>query len=212
VPDAARISDHHLCPKVEPGPVPHVGGPIFSGSANVIVGYLPAARVRDRLVCAPIGPADTIRKGSSTVLINSRSAARRTDPTSHGGIIVVGCPTVVIGDDPQSFTMRAAAKSGTPFCEECERLRREQDEPAFRAFQPVISATSRAAEASCVRITCWVRVNQLWAGNGWGAMFLPRIGHEGRWQRADHPGTRRVHHDQLWSTSTCARGGLASCS
>lgn len=26
--------------------------------------------------------------------------------------------------------------------------------------------------------TCWVRVSQLWAGNGWGAMFLPRIGHE----------------------------------
>ncbi|HEY0138300.1 MAG TPA: type VI secretion system tip protein TssI/VgrG [Nannocystis sp.] len=26
--------------------------------------------------------------------------------------------------------------------------------------------------------TCWVRVSQLWAGSGWGAMFLPRIGHE----------------------------------
>ncbi|PCC71556.1 type VI secretion system secreted protein VgrG [Nannocystis exedens] len=26
--------------------------------------------------------------------------------------------------------------------------------------------------------TCWVRVSQLWAGNGWGAMFIPRIGHE----------------------------------
>jgi type VI secretion system secreted protein VgrG len=23
-----------------------------------------------------------------------------------------------------------------------------------------------------------VRVSQLWAGNGWGAMFIPRIGHE----------------------------------
>jgi len=26
--------------------------------------------------------------------------------------------------------------------------------------------------------SCWVRVSQVWAGNGWGAMFLPRIGHE----------------------------------
>ncbi len=26
--------------------------------------------------------------------------------------------------------------------------------------------------------SCWVRVSQLWAGAGWGAMFLPRIGHE----------------------------------
>jgi len=26
--------------------------------------------------------------------------------------------------------------------------------------------------------SCWVRVSQMWAGNGFGAMFLPRIGHE----------------------------------
>jgi type VI secretion system secreted protein VgrG len=26
--------------------------------------------------------------------------------------------------------------------------------------------------------TCWVRVNQGWAGPGWGAFFIPRIGHE----------------------------------
>lgn len=26
--------------------------------------------------------------------------------------------------------------------------------------------------------TCWVRVAQIWAGNGWGAMFIPRIGQE----------------------------------
>jgi type VI secretion system secreted protein VgrG len=26
--------------------------------------------------------------------------------------------------------------------------------------------------------SCWVRVSQMWAGNNFGAMFLPRIGHE----------------------------------
>ena len=26
--------------------------------------------------------------------------------------------------------------------------------------------------------SCWIRVSQLWAGGGWGAMWLPRIGHE----------------------------------
>ncbi len=26
--------------------------------------------------------------------------------------------------------------------------------------------------------SCWVRVSQLWAGQGWGAMFIPRIGQE----------------------------------
>ena len=25
---------------------------------------------------------------------------------------------------------------------------------------------------------CWVRVAQVWAGNGWGAAFWPRVGHE----------------------------------
>ncbi len=126
MPDAARISDHHLCPLVLPGPVPHVGGPIFTGSMNVIIGHLPAARARDRGVCVPLGPLDQIRKGSATVLINQRDAARRTDPMNHGGIIVAGCPTVIIGDSPQSFTFRAAAKQGTPFCEECERARQAQ--------------------------------------------------------------------------------------
>ncbi|MCJ7602707.1 MAG: type VI secretion system tip protein VgrG [Desulfobulbaceae bacterium] len=26
--------------------------------------------------------------------------------------------------------------------------------------------------------SCWIRVSQLWAGTGWGAMWIPRIGHE----------------------------------
>ncbi len=28
------------------------------------------------------------------------------------------------------------------------------------------------------RSSCWIRVSQLWAGAGWGAMFIPRIGQE----------------------------------
>lgn len=129
MPDAARISDFHVCPKAEPGPVPHVGGPIFTGSANVIIGFLPAARQGDSIVCFPIGPVDRIKQGSTTVLINHRPAARRSDPGVHitGDLIVTGCPTVVIGDSPQSFTFRAAARRGTPFCEECERKRREME-------------------------------------------------------------------------------------
>lgn len=130
MPDAARISDFHVCPKVEPGPVPHVGGPIFTGSANVIIGFLPAAREGDSIVCFPLGPADKIRQGSATVVINGRPAARRSDPGSHisGDLIAAGCPTVVIGDSTQAFTFRAAAGRGTPFCEECERKRRKMDE------------------------------------------------------------------------------------
>ncbi len=28
------------------------------------------------------------------------------------------------------------------------------------------------------RSSCWIRVSQAWAGAGWGALYLPRIGHE----------------------------------
>ncbi|MGA2498907.1 MAG: type VI secretion system tip protein TssI/VgrG, partial [Tepidisphaeraceae bacterium] len=27
-------------------------------------------------------------------------------------------------------------------------------------------------------LSCWMRVAQVWAGKGWGAVFLPRVGHE----------------------------------
>jgi uncharacterized Zn-binding protein involved in type VI secretion len=35
--------------------------------------------------------------GSTTVLIGGMPAARMGDPTVHGGSIVLGCPTVMIG-------------------------------------------------------------------------------------------------------------------
>ncbi len=92
---AAVLSSFHVCPKVNPGPVPHVGGPIVLGSGNVLIGGMPAARKGDMLVC--VGPPDSISAGSSTVLINGKPAARMGDSTSHGGKIVAGVPTVLIG-------------------------------------------------------------------------------------------------------------------
>jgi uncharacterized Zn-binding protein involved in type VI secretion len=56
---------------------------------------MPAARVGDMAVC--VGPPDTIAMGSFTVLIGSMPAARLGDLCGHGGTIVVGCPTVLIG-------------------------------------------------------------------------------------------------------------------
>ena len=93
---AARLGDMHTCPKVQPGPVPHVGGPIIQGSPNVIIGGQPAARVGDAAMC--VGPPDKIKKGSSTVFINGKPAARIGDTTAHGGVIISGCGTVIIGD------------------------------------------------------------------------------------------------------------------
>ncbi|WP_282609185.1 PAAR domain-containing protein [Pelagibius sp. Alg239-R121] len=91
---AARMTDMHTCPMVT-GVVPHVGGPIVKGQPTVLVGKMPAARATDLVTC--VGPPDTIAKGSATVLIGSMPAARMTDMTAHGGIIVAGCPTVLIG-------------------------------------------------------------------------------------------------------------------
>ena len=92
---AARITDMHVCPMVT-GIVPHVGGPILPpGGVTVLIGSLPAARLGDMAVC--VGPPDTIIKGSATVLINSMPAARMTDNCAHGGLIVGGFPTVLIG-------------------------------------------------------------------------------------------------------------------
>ena len=96
MPSAARITDLHTCPMVNPGGVPHVGGPIVGpGVATVIIGGVPAAVVGDMVVC--VGPPDSIVKGSATVLIGGRPAARQGDLTSHGGVIVAGHPPVQIG-------------------------------------------------------------------------------------------------------------------
>lgn len=92
---AARITDMHTCPMIT-GTVPHVGGPILpAGEPTVLIGGLPAARVGDQAVCT--GPPDTIVSGSGTVMIGGKPAARMGDSTAHGGAIVGGEPTVMIG-------------------------------------------------------------------------------------------------------------------
>jgi uncharacterized Zn-binding protein involved in type VI secretion len=44
-----------------------------------------------------VGPPDTILKGSATVLVTKKPAARVGDTCAHGGAIVMGAPTVLIG-------------------------------------------------------------------------------------------------------------------
>jgi len=95
MPPAARVTDMHVCPMVT-GIVPHVGGPILPPCATtVLIGFLPAARITDLATC--VGPPDMIIMGSTTVLIEYLPAARIGDSTMHGGVIVLGCFTVIIG-------------------------------------------------------------------------------------------------------------------
>jgi uncharacterized Zn-binding protein involved in type VI secretion len=122
------------------GLVPHVGGPILPACAvTVITSGMPQARVGDMLTC--VGPPDVIVNGSATVMVNNMPAARMGDMTAHGGTIVMGAPTVIIGDTggggggggsalasvgtylapkAQAAALIAAAKDGTPFCERCQ--------------------------------------------------------------------------------------------
>jgi uncharacterized Zn-binding protein involved in type VI secretion len=98
MPPAARLTDMHQCPMITPGipPIPHVGGPIVGpGAPTVLIGGLPAAKVGDLAVC--VGPPDSIIKGSTSVMIMGLPAARLGDSTAHGGTIVIGFPTVLIG-------------------------------------------------------------------------------------------------------------------
>jgi uncharacterized Zn-binding protein involved in type VI secretion len=95
---AARATDMHVCPMVTPGvpPIPHVGGPILPPcSVNVFTGKLPQARATDKCLC--VGPPDLIAMGSMTVFVNKLMAARMGDQCAHGGAIILGLPTVLIG-------------------------------------------------------------------------------------------------------------------
>ncbi|WP_425395144.1 PAAR domain-containing protein [Aeoliella sp.] len=92
---AARTTDMHTCPMTT-GTVPHVGGPLIGpGCSTVLIGSLPASVVGDSATC--VGTPDSVAMGSSTVMVGGTPAARMGDTTSHGGSIVAGEATVLIG-------------------------------------------------------------------------------------------------------------------
>ncbi len=88
MPLAARVSDSHACPQKG-----HSVNTISSGSGDVFIHGLPAARVGDATSCGA-----TIVTGSSTVFINGKPAALLGAATSHGGVIISGSGNVLIGD------------------------------------------------------------------------------------------------------------------
>jgi uncharacterized Zn-binding protein involved in type VI secretion len=130
----------HVCPMVT-GIIPHVGGPILPPcEPTVITGFMPQARITDMAFC--VGPPDVILMGSPTVMVGCLMAARMGDPTAHGGVIVLGEFTVIIGEvgmgspvvvTPMEPSLAApgpsllqqiaeligAAVNGSPFCPIC---------------------------------------------------------------------------------------------
>ncbi len=93
---AARVGDMHTCPMFD-GKSPHVGGPVMPpGLPTVLIGGMPAATLGNMCTCA--GPPDVIVMGSTGVMIGGKPAARMGDSTAHGGVIVAGFPTVLMGE------------------------------------------------------------------------------------------------------------------
>ena len=94
----SRASDMHVCPMITPAipPIPHVGGPILPpGHPTVLNGGLPAATATSMCTC--VGPPDVIVMGSPTTLVGGLPAARVMSQTAHGGMVVLGMPTVLVG-------------------------------------------------------------------------------------------------------------------
>jgi len=107
---ASRVLDMHLCPMFTPAlpPVPHVGGPILPPAGiPVLISGMPAARISDMCVC--VGPPDVIVSGAAAVLIRGLPAARLTSQCAHGGMVVMGSFTVLIGGP--TFTARPITRT-----------------------------------------------------------------------------------------------------
>ena len=91
---AAHVGATHVCPMMN-GPIPHVGGPVITPVPTVLIGKVPAVTATAMAIC--VGPPDIVTKGSTKVLTGKKPQARVGDTCSHGGAIVMGCFTVLIG-------------------------------------------------------------------------------------------------------------------
>lgn len=90
------LGHQHVCPMVDPGPKPHVGGPIQQvGQTFVTVGGVPVATISDKALCTGGPVLDPIVAGSTVANINGKAIARMLDPCSHGGKIVQGIPWIL---------------------------------------------------------------------------------------------------------------------
>jgi len=96
MPPAATLVSPHICPMFNVL-VPHIGGmPSPPGNPTVLICGQPAICAGDPLICP--GPPNVVAMGSLGVMICGKPAARMFDPTAHGGIILMGMPTVMIGE------------------------------------------------------------------------------------------------------------------
>lgn len=102
----ATIGSMHICPLLNPGlpPPPHVGGPISGpGASTVLAGGKMVAVIGDTCNC--FGPPDVIVQGEASVLVEGKQVATKGDATGHGGIIIEGNSTVLVGTGSSNRTI-----------------------------------------------------------------------------------------------------------
>ncbi len=82
----------HVCPMIDPGPKPHIGGPVISTQQSfVTVEGVSVATVGDSLLCTGVPTtSDKITSGSIVAFIEGRRVARVGDSCAHGGKLVEG--------------------------------------------------------------------------------------------------------------------------
>lgn len=90
MPNAAALGDATSCPVGGAGVISTCACP------SVLVESRPAARLSDLATC-PMG-SEPVVLGEVTVLVGGMPQARLGDPTGHGGAIVSGAGTVLVGD------------------------------------------------------------------------------------------------------------------
>lgn len=94
----AHLGHMHVCPMVDPGPKPHVGGPVIdAGQTLVKFNGIPIAVEGGKCLCTGLPGPDQMVKGSSLVKINGKGVMRVGDACAHGGKITTGIPTITSG-------------------------------------------------------------------------------------------------------------------
>ena len=107
MPAVARETDRTTCPA-------HSKGKIIEGEGSVLACFQPVARKGDKVRCKD-GSIDVIIEGDATVTIGGMPVARKGDKTAHGGVIVTGCPRVMIGRRVQGICKVDAAERRAAF-------------------------------------------------------------------------------------------------
>jgi uncharacterized Zn-binding protein involved in type VI secretion len=104
MPAVARETDRTTCPA-------HSKGKIKEGEPTVLICHRPVARQGDKVLCMD-GSIDEIIEGDPLVKIGDKPVARKGDKTAHGGVIMTGCPRVMIGEGLRNICKKTATGLG----------------------------------------------------------------------------------------------------